>query len=396
MPNQQSPQSTAYAQPTLARTQSLQPLDARTQLFKPLNPHVEPLPPLLIDLPKHPRRLANLFMAFARGIALFIALYSLLSSLGVLLGRPYNQNIWWIDLNALPTFFSIALQGLLIIVLFAFVIRVPSSLIVRLAGGLLSLAFMAFALSNVQAVYNVQQAGGINLASPIPFSAYIAIAFFILAIALFGGTRLLGGSLRQEQATFGLKAANITVVALTVVLLGVLFPLGQVYCFGTTEYRNEVDATVVLGAQVQPDGTPSLALQDRLDKAISLYHQGETPVLIMSGGIDAGGVSEAAAMRNYAIKQGVPAADILIDEYGNNTEATVKNTLEICSEHGYTRIGAVSSFYHMARIKMLYLGNGHDVYTRPAPIDPNDNSALYSTLREIPGWWYYWLGSIFG
>ena len=348
-----------------------------------------------IQIPRA-RRYFNLFLAFARGIALFIALYSLLSSLGLLLGNAHNQNLWWIDLSALPIALNITLQALLIIALFALVVHVPSSKIIRALGGLLCLAFTYFALSNAVSVYSAQSSGSITLGFPIPFSIFIALAFLILAFAYFGGRSYLHGRLRPYQSTIPGHIGNIIVMFITVVVLILLFPLGQVYCFGTTEYKNPVDATVVLGAQVQPDGTPSLALQDRLDKAISLYDQGETPILIMSGGIDADGVSEAAAMRDYAVAHGVPASSILIDEYGNNTEATVKDTLQICSQQGYDKIGAVSSFYHMARIKMLYLSYGHNVYTRPVPIDPNDNSALYFTQREIPSWCYYWTGSIYG
>jgi hypothetical protein len=45
---------------------------------------------------------------------------------------------------------------------------------------------------------------------------------------------------------------------------------------------------------------------------------------------------------------------------------------------------------------MLYLSEGFDVRTIPAQIDQGDHSTMFASLREIPGWWYYWLDGVFG
>ncbi|MCL1847203.1 MAG: YdcF family protein [Coriobacteriia bacterium] len=338
---------------------------------------------------------ATLLLAFARGVALFIALYALLSSLGVLLGNHYNQNVWWIDLTQLPLAAGVILQAALIIALSVFAFHVPRSLAARIGGALICLIFAVLAFYNTAEVFQVRNAGGVTLGFPLPFSFFIALAFLLLTFVYFFGNPLLHGKARKGAQLKPRRKTTITIMTLTVLLMGILFPWGQIYCFGTTDYKNPVDATVVLGAQVYPNGTPSRALADRLDAAIRLYKLGETPILIMSGGIDSSGVSEAVAMRDYAIRQGVPESAILIDEYGNNTEATARNTIKLCEQYGYEHIGAVSSFYHMARIKMLFLANGHDVYTRPAPINPLDRTIFPTMLREIPGWWYYWFSNIF-
>ena len=169
------------------------------------------------------------------------------------------------------------------------------------------------------------------------------------------------------------------------------------FCFGTTQYEKnlgEIDAAVVLGAQVYPDGTPSPVLQDRLDTAIWLYEQGLAPVLVMSGGIDVDDVSEARAMRDYAVECGVPIYDIIIDEYGSNTQSTASNTVDTLRAAGLRKVAAVSNFYHLARIKMLYLSEGMDVVTVPAVTTKSGPDATFNVLREIPGWWYYWLQNL--
>ena len=44
-----------------------------------------------------------------------------------------------------------------------------------------------------------------------------------------------------------------------------------------------MDAILVLGCGVRPDGSPSLMLRDRLDMGLQLYEAGAAPKLLMSG-----------------------------------------------------------------------------------------------------------------
>ena len=49
--------------------------------------------------------------------------------------------------------------------------------------------------------------------------------------------------------------------------------------------QSTYDAIIVLGCRVQPDGTPSLALQARTRKAVELYNAGYADRIILTGGI---------------------------------------------------------------------------------------------------------------
>ena len=193
------------------------------------------------------------------------------------------------------------------------------------------------------------------------------------------------------------RPATVLVAIIAVLACGVAFPWGQVYCFGMTDYRNPaepVDAVVIFGAQVHPDGRLSVTLRNRVDAGIELYEQGCTKMLIMSGGTGWEGVNEAEAMRLYAIERGVPASAILVDVQGNSTELSVANTRALAQKYGYERLGAVSSFYHMARIKMLYLYEGLDVVTVPASSAGEGLATQRAAIREIPGWWFYWFKNL--
>lgn len=334
------------------------------------------------------------FRLLARGLALFLALYVALSIFALFRDNAYNLNTWWIDLHFLPAIVGVVLQAVVALALFLFAFLSPARFALRLPLGVIFLLFAVFATINAVEVYLTAASGVIVLGFPVPFSLFIAVAFLLLTIAVLS-KRPVKHSRDASRANGGSKLKTVSVMLLAVVLSGILFPLGQVYCFGKTEYRSRVDAVVVLGAQVLPNGQLTYPLQDRVDKGIELYKNGITPVLIMSGGVDVEGTDEAAAMRDYAVEQGVPASAILLDSKGNTTEATAQNVVKIAEREGFIRLGTVSSYYHMARIKMLFLANGHDVYTYPATPVLEDGNLAFNTVREIPGWWYYWFGAVF-
>ncbi|MDR2671733.1 MAG: YdcF family protein [Coriobacteriales bacterium] len=302
----------------------------------------------------------------------------------VLFNDVYNQNAWWIDLSDFPPVVSMLIQVATTLALAVFALRVPQSLSVRvvLAVPLVFVAGIAF--SNGLSVFAKAAEGTLILGFPIPFSFFVFVGFVGMAALL-----ICVGFVVPRAARFS-RLKTLIVIVISLCVTGVLFPLGQMYCFGTSEYREKVDAAVVLGAQVYPDGTPSPVLQDRIDTAIGLYNSGLAPVLVMSGGIDSDRVSEAKAMRDYAVEAGVPIHDIIIDEYGSNTQSTARNTVDTLRAAGLRKVAAVSNFYHLARIKMLYLSEGMDVVTVPAK-DIKAGDSPFNVVREIPGWWFYWL-----
>jgi uncharacterized SAM-binding protein YcdF (DUF218 family) len=169
-----------------------------------------------------------------------------------------------------------------------------------------------------------------------------------------------------------------------------LFPLAQMCCFGMTDYRRPADIIVVLGCKVFSDGTPSMALADRVTTGVELYHAGFAPRLLFSGGPGPGAVHETEAMRNLAMELGVPDSAIELDREGLNTQATVRNLVDHEGQDRKPRILAVSNFYHLPRIKLCFRRAGWEVWTVPAV----ESARLYYQerymLREVAAlWWYY-------
>ncbi|MCL2874215.1 MAG: YdcF family protein [Defluviitaleaceae bacterium] len=81
----------------------------------------------------------------------------------------------------------------------------------------------------------------------------------------------------------------------------------------------EVDAILVLGAFVHPDGRVSGVLYDRLTYALRLFEAGKAEVIIVSGDHGQTYYDEVNAMRNWLLDRGVPREKIFMDHAGFNT-----------------------------------------------------------------------------
>lgn len=142
---------------------------------------------------------------------------------------------------------------------------------------------------------------------------------------------------------------------ITLSLLLVLFSfaccLWSVYRTGnqTLPAETRADAAVVLGAAAW-DKRPSPVFQERINHAITLYQSKRVEKLVFTGGTPKKGfMTEAEVGRRYAIKQGVPARDILFENTSRNTYDNLYNTIPLLRDNGIRTIIIVSDPYHTAR-----------------------------------------------
>lgn len=103
---------------------------------------------------------------------------------------------------------------------------------------------------------------------------------------------------------------------------------------------------IVFGAGVRPDGRLSPVLRDRMDAAIDLYRQGRVQKLLVSGGRRSHHYDEAARMSEYAVAQGVPAADVVQDPAGFRTYDTCYRAAAI---FGVGQAVLVTQSFHLPR-----------------------------------------------
>lgn len=108
----------------------------------------------------------------------------------------------------------------------------------------------------------------------------------------------------------------------------------------------EPKCIMVLGASVNPDGTPSSMLKDRLETGIALYFAGVAPKLLLTGDNGQMEYNEVLVMRNYAVSAGVPEEDIFLDHAGFSTYDSVYRASYVFDVNSMV---VVTQKYHLYR-----------------------------------------------
>jgi len=323
--------------------------------------------------------------AAARGLALFIGVFTLLSVVGAARSATLDANIWWVAVPVVPRLVSAGLLAAVGVALVAYAVAPRMPVWRRWPTLALFVFFAAVAVYNAVDFFLVWRAGDIAPRVPLPLSLAVAL---LLVFVTWAAARAPAPRRRRWVA-----AAVIVVTAIVCVML---FPLAQVLFFGTTDYRRAAEVAVVFGAQVHGNGAPSTSLRDRMDTGIGLYKDHLVKKLLVSGGVGDSGYNEALVMRDMAVKAGIPKADVIVDSSGVNTEATVRNSIPFFGLEPRSRVLAVSQFYHLPRIKLAYQRAGWDVLTVPAGTSTPIKETPYLVAREIPAFWVYYLRAILG
>ncbi len=188
----------------------------------------------------------------------------------------------------------------------------------------------------------------------------------------------------------GRRHSKWLVALLALVLAGLLCfgsLLGIVLSGDRDRIQGDPGIMVILGCQVKPWG-PSVLLQDRLDKALDYLADHPDMTVVVSGGQGPDEhVTEAAAMADYLIANGVPAERILQEDQSHNTWQNLNYTLALLTEQGHDTtedIVVVSSGFHLTRVRMLWsriCGGDDDLSTLAAPAS-HVPSRLRMYIRE--------------
>ena len=116
------------------------------------------------------------------------------------------------------------------------------------------------------------------------------------------------------------------------------------------------DFIVILGCQIKKDGTLTNLLKGRVDKAIDFSKMqkektGKDIIFVPSGGKGEDEViSEAVAMKNYLLEQGINEANILIEDNSKNTYENVKFSNKLIKEKMQnSKIAFSTTNYHVFR-----------------------------------------------
>lgn len=136
---------------------------------------------------------------------------------------------------------------------------------------------------------------------------------------------------------------------LAAVILTVEGSLAGVCFYALIDQAKPADCIIVLGAAAYESGV-SPVYRERINHAIRLYDEGYADTIIMAGGYGAGNSrSDAHIGMEYAVSQGVPEEDILLEEKSTVTEENLLFSKEIMEENGLETAILVSDPPHMRR-----------------------------------------------
>ncbi len=323
-------------------------------------------------------RILHLVRPFGIALAVFIFLNLLLA-----IQKPaLSANRIWLYLH-IPEPLLSAIAGIL-----GLALLVPHALASRpglrlLLGGVL-VGFLTLVCANILGFYHAWHSGRVGSAFPIPFSALIAVILTLEAIRVIWWAPVTPKLPLPARRFLG---------GVGVVLAFFILIFAHIVTFGMTDYTpaaEPVDAVVILGAKVYAPDRLSQALKDRLSTGMRLYKEGRVNYLILSGGIDTGGLSEPKVMEKHVLKNGIPSEALILDEDGYNTYASAISCGKIARERRFEKLLVVSQYFHNARVKLIFEREGTPCYTVPARGPPLFREG-YFLFRETIAFPFYYL-----
>ncbi|MGI6690016.1 MAG: YdcF family protein [Christensenellales bacterium] len=179
-------------------------------------------------------------------------------------------------------------------------------------------------------------------------------------------------------------------------VLAILFALAFLMIFGYMLWQEKnvpepsagVEAMIVLGAQVNSDGSPSVQLELRLNEALAQYSLKPMPIVVCGAQGADEPATEASIMRDWLAARGVQAEHILVDETSVNTRQNIANAIQLLPP-GADEVLIVTSDYHLPRAMAI----ARDLGLRPSgagsPI--KQEYWLKNHARETLAWGKYFL-----
>ncbi len=141
----------------------------------------------------------------------------------------------------------------------------------------------------------------------------------------------------------------------------------MIWSFGGEGGSRRSDCIIVLGAAVRGD-KPSLVFEERIKHAIDLFHRGEAPVIVFTGGYgDRMTHAESEVARSYAVSKGVSKMAILVETQSRTTQQNLAEAKKLMDSAGLLSAIIVSDPLHLKRASMMAKDLGISAVTSPTP-----------------------------
>jgi uncharacterized SAM-binding protein YcdF (DUF218 family) len=154
-----------------------------------------------------------------------------------------------------------------------------------------------------------------------------------------------------------------------------------------------LDAIVVLGAPLAPEGALSPIVEERVEAAAALWRAGGGPLVVATGGITAAQAralprrSEAAAIAEALRARGVP--EVLVEDASRTTAENARCVAALLAPYGARSIWLVTQPFHGRRAARLFRAAGFDahVWHIDDSLEYRDRKrALRWLVREYAAW----------
>ena len=150
---------------------------------------------------------------------------------------------------------------------------------------------------------------------------------------------------------------------------------------------NPADAEVIMGNEVMANATPSVLLQERLQKGLDIFLSGGARRIICSGGKGPNGLWEAEVMRDWLVARSVDPALVIVDNEGKDSYNTARVARKIFAENGWKSVLIVSHFTHISRCKLAFWRFG---FTDIRSAHADSHGFDYKSFEhEFAGYYYY-------
>lgn len=113
--------------------------------------------------------------------------------------------------------------------------------------------------------------------------------------------------------------------------------------------QNKYDCAIVCGFPANSDGSPSLIMKSRVEKAIELYRHNKINYIIFSGGKVHNTYEEAAIMERYAISLGLDKKIIIKENKAISTYHNLLYCTKIMNEHNFNSCLVVTNGWHLRK-----------------------------------------------
>ncbi len=138
-------------------------------------------------------------------------------------------------------------------------------------------------------------------------------------------------------------------------------------------------AIVVLGCKVEPDGSPSPALQRRIAWGAAAFEAGLGSAVIATGGRRWAGFAEADVVARRLTSLGVPRAAVFPELSSMTTAENALFSVELARHLGMPRLLLVTCTFHLPRALECFRASGAIATGLGAPSPP---SSLRARLRR--------------